>query len=193
MVFLLTKQNRRLHERSRYILCLVIYQIVSGASPIRDLHCCLLCLNYMTMMRSFTEDTYRHKSQWRCCREEIMQGYMEILTMAEDERTGTDDSMLASDDDQRRKLHLVVPLRQRSRGSRQGVWTICTHSRSSWPWSAGHQWAASSSTAPVDELVDDTRQTIERMSSFIPWFEARDWRSIGRMQGTLRKQIAYMA
>jgi hypothetical protein len=31
------------------------------------------------------------------------------------------------------------------------------------------------------------------MSSFIPWFEARGWRSIGRMQGTLRKQIAYMA
>jgi hypothetical protein len=48
-----------------------------------------------------------------------MQGYMEILTMTEDERTGTDDSMLPSDDEksQRRELHLVVPLRQRSRGT----------------------------------------------------------------------------
>jgi hypothetical protein len=102
-----------------------------------------------------------------------MQGYMEILTMAENERTGTDDSMLASDDDQRRELHLVVPLHQRSHGSRQGLWTVYTYSQSSWPWSAGHQWAASGTTAPVDELVDDARQTIERMSSFIPWFNAR--------------------
>ena len=38
---------------------------------------------------------------------------MEILTMAEDERTGADDSTLASDDEksQRWELHLVVPLR----------------------------------------------------------------------------------
>jgi hypothetical protein len=113
--------------------------------------------------------------------------------MAEDKQTGTDDSMLASGNDQRRELHLVVPLRQRSRCSRQGLWTVYTYSRSSWPWSVGHQWAASGTTAPVDELVDDARQTIERMSSFIPWFEARGWRSIGRMQGTLGKQIAYMA
>ena len=36
----------------------------------------------------------------------MMQGYMEVLTMAEDEWTGTDDNMLVSDDEksQRREL-----------------------------------------------------------------------------------------